>query len=320
MKAVVYNEYGSPGVLRIEDVEPPKLSEDRVLVRVRAASINAWDHDLLRGVPLSRIGGLRGPRHRILGGDVAGIVEEVGSAVDDFAVGDEVFGDIAWFGLGGFAELATAPAKALAPKPSAMSFEQAAAIPQAGVLALQGLRKHSALEAGSEVLVNGAGGGVGTFAVQLASSLGATVTAVDRAAKLERLRALGANDVIDFQTEDYTDGRGRYDLIIDPVGRRSVFANRRALSAQGRYVMIGGSIPRLLQVFALGPLFSTSNGKHLGVLQHKVSREDMVQLGEMVHADEVEPVIDSIFSLEDAPEAFQHFEAGDFVGKIVMTV
>ena len=320
MKAVVYNQYGSPDVLRLADVDPPTVGEDRVLVRVRAASINSWDWDELRGFFLARVGAPRTPKREILGGDIAGVVEKVGSAVTDLSVGDEVFGDNAWFGMGGFAELAAVPARALASKPADLTFEQAAAIPQAGVLALQGLSKKPSLGPGLEVLVNGAGGGVGTFAVQIASKQGATVTAVDKAGKLDKVRSLGAKEVVDYEQDDYTRAKGRYDLIIDPVGRRSIFANRWALSAQGEYVMIGGSFPRLLQVFAMGPILSREDGRQLGVLRHRVDRDDMIRLGEMVTKGDIKPIIDSVFALDAVPDAFQHYLSGEFVGKIVIRI
>jgi NADPH:quinone reductase-like Zn-dependent oxidoreductase len=250
MKAVVYTQYGQPDVLEFKDVAQPAPKDGEVLIRVYASSVNSWDWDRLRGTPLlTRLdGGLLKPRHTILGADVAGRIESTGSSVTHFLPGDEVFGDLSGCGWGGFAEYDCARESMLAVKPADLTFEEAAAVPQAAVLALQGLRKGGRIRRGRRVLINGAGGGVGTFAVQIAKALGAEVTGVDSTAKLEMLRSLGADHVIDYTREDFTRNGKRYDLILDVVAVRSIVNYRRALRRNGTYVMVGGSTTTLLQV------------------------------------------------------------------------
>ncbi|MCH8089835.1 MAG: NAD(P)-dependent alcohol dehydrogenase, partial [Chloroflexi bacterium] len=252
MKAIVYHKYGLPDVLGFEEVEKPTPRDDEVLVKVHAASINSWDWDLLRGRPVVRMWGLFKPKYTIPGSDIAGRVEAVGRKVKQFQPGDEVYGDLSGCGWGGFAEYVCGRENALALKSTSMTFEEAAAVPQAGLLALQGLRDKIEIRPGHKVLMNGAGGGVGTFAIQIAKNLGAEVTGVDSARKFDMIRSLGADHVIDFAIEDFTKNGQQYDLILDVVASRSMFDYKRALSPHGTYVMIGGSGARILQVMLLG--------------------------------------------------------------------
>lgn len=321
MRALVYETYGQPDVLRIEEVEIPKPKEHEVLIAVHAASVNSWDWDLLRGKPfVNRIGGMRRPRYRILGADIAGRVIAVGAAAKRFRPGDEVFGDISGCGWGGFAEYVCADEKALTPKPEGISFEQAAAIPQAAVLALQGLRDKGKLAKGSHVLINGAGGGVGTFGIQYAKLHGAVVTGVDRAEKLETLLSVGADHVVDYMNEDFTAGDKRYDLILDVVGNRSVFAIQRALQQGGTYVMVGGPFPRIFQTLLTAPLTAKLQKKTLGLLIHKPNHEDQLIWRSLVETGQVKPVIDRVYSLGDAAKAFEYFGQGRAIGKVVVRI
>jgi NADPH:quinone reductase-like Zn-dependent oxidoreductase len=265
MRAVVYDRYGPPDVLRLEDVPKPSPGTGQVLVKVAATSVNLSDWETLRGSPLySRIGGLRYPARRILGSDIAGWVDAVGPAVTRFRPGDEVYGDNLML-KGGFADYAIAPEAALARKPSALSFAEASAIPQAGVIARQGT---DGVTAGQRVLINGAGGGSGSFAIQLAKRLGAEVTGVDNADKLDFMRSVGADKVIDYRSEDFTRS-GPYDLILDLVAHRSVFAYRRALARGGRYRCVGGSVRALLRVLTIGSVIGGLTHRRLGVLAVK---------------------------------------------------
>ncbi|GLX70264.1 NAD(P)-dependent alcohol dehydrogenase [Paenibacillus glycanilyticus] len=321
MKALIYEAYGTPEVMQITEVDVPKPKDHEVLIEVHAASVNSWDWDLLRGKPyITRIGGFRTPRFPILGADVAGVVIATGSAATRFQPGDEVFGDLSGCSWGGFAEYVCAHEKALTLKPGKTNFEQAAAIPQAAVLALQGLRNNGNLQHGHKVLLNGAGGGVGTFALQYAKLFGAEVTAVDDASKLEMLRILGADHVLDYRQEDFT-ARGRqYDLILDVVGTRSVFKIKRALKKGGTYVMIGGTMPRLVQTLLAAPVIRRLERKRMTILVHKPNHEDQQVWKELVEAGHVAPVIDRLYGLDDAAEAIRYFGEGKFKGKIVVRI
>ncbi|MUT64658.1 zinc-binding dehydrogenase [Paenibacillus sp. NEAU-GSW1] len=319
MKALVYEKYGTPDVLRIEDANIPVPKEHEVLIAVHAASVNSWDWDLLRGKPyLTRLGAFRKPRYRILGADVAGRVAAVGSAVRRFQPGDEVFGDLSGCGWGGFAEYVCASEEALTLKPDGLSFEQTAAIPQAAVLALQGLRDQGKLQKGQRMLINGAGGGVGTFAIQYAKWLGAEVTAVDQAGKLELLRTVGADQAIDYRKEDFTASGPQYDLILDVVGTRSVFEIKRALKSGGTYVMVGGTMPRLLQALLSSPFIAWLERKNVKILVHKPNHNDQLAWKELAEAGQVMPVIDKSYSLDDAVQALRYFGEGQFKGKVVV--
>jgi NADPH:quinone reductase-like Zn-dependent oxidoreductase len=318
---MVYTRYGGPDDLHLQAVPTPSPNANEVLVHIHASSINAWDWDLLRGRPyLTRLsGGFRGPKHRIIGADVAGRIEAVGEGVTRFQPGDTVFGDVSGSGWGGFAQYVSVQESVLATMPDGLTFEQAAAIPQAGVLALQALRKLEPLD-GQRLLIIGAGGGVGTFAVQLARNQGAIVTVVDRADKLDMLRSLGASRTLDFQTEDFADAAQSQDAIVDMVMQRSLLDYQRVLAPGGRLVVVGGQTGRIFQMLALGPVLSRASGKRLGLLIHRPNRTDLETLGELVATGQVVPVIDRTYPLARLPEAFRSFGAGNVRGKVVISV
>ncbi|MBO7744458.1 NAD(P)-dependent alcohol dehydrogenase [Paenibacillus sp. MWE-103] len=319
MTAMVYDTYGSPEVLRIEEVDIPVPEDHEVLIEVHAASVNSWDWDLLRGKPyLTRLGGFRKPRYRILGADIAGRVITAGAKVKRFRPGDEVFGDLSGCGWGGFAEYVSASEEALTPKPAGLSYEQAAAIPQAAVLALQGMRDKGNLRNGHRVLINGAGGGVGTFAVQYAKLHGAEVTGVDSAGKLDMLRSVGADYVLDYTKDDFTTIGQRYDLILDVVGNHSVSAVKRALASGGTYVMVGGSLHRILQALLAAPLSAWLERKKIAILVHKPNHDDQMVWKALVEAGQVVPVIDRQYPLRDAAQAMRYHGEGRAKGKIVV--
>ena len=320
MKAVVRDSYGTPGVLELRDVAKPTPSAGQVLVRVLAASVNDWDWGMLRGSPENRLlGGFLRPKVHVLGCDIAGRVEAVGAGVTAFRPGDEVYGDLSSSGFGAFAEYVCAPAAGLARKPAGMTFEQAAAIPQAGMLAVQGLIDVGRIRSGQKVLLNGAGGGVGTFALQIARLYSAEVTVVDKPGKLDMLRAMGADHVIDYLTEDFTKSGKRYDLILDAKTDRSPFAYVRALNPDGTYVTVGGSIPRLLQALVLGLLIARLHHKHVRIVGLKTNK-DLAYMNELFEAGKLQPVLDGPYTLADLPEAFRFFGTGDHRGKIIVTM
>ena len=321
MKAIVYQKYGSPDVLELQEIQKPTPKENEVLVKVHASSVNDWDWGLLRGTPFVNrlLFGILKPRIKILGVDIAGLVEAVGRNVKQFQQGDEVFGDLCACGWGGFAEYVCARENALALKPASMTFEQAAAVPQAAVLALQGLRYKRQIQPGQKVLINGAGGGAGTFAVQIAKSFGAEVTGVDRTSKLDLMRSIGADHVIDYTQEDFTKNGQRYDLILDVAAYHSIFDYKRALSPRGIYVMVGGSMARIFQVMFLGPWFSMTGRKKMGILAHNPNK-DLAFLKELFETGKVVPVIDRRYKLSEVPEALRYFGEGHAKGKIVITL
>jgi NADPH:quinone reductase-like Zn-dependent oxidoreductase len=320
MKAVVYYEYGPPEVLRLAEVEKPVPKETEVLIKVHAASINGSDREGLIGKPLyARLGGLRRPRHPILGSDVAGRVEAAGRNVKEFRPGDEVFGEIPGY-HGGFAEYARVPEKNLIRKPACLTFEEAASIPQGGVIALRGIRDDGQVQPGQKVLINGAGGSAGTFAVQLAKLYGAEVTGVDNAAKLDFLRSLGADHAIDYTREDFTKNGKQYDLILDVIAVRPAFAYQRALSPGGTYFAVGGSVATLFQILLLGPFIRRRTGKNLRILAVPQNRKDLISITELIEAGKVLPVIDRTYPLSEVPEAFRYIAEGRAKGKIVITV
>ena len=324
MKAIRRDRYGPPDILELSDIEKPVAGPGEVLVRVRAASLNQADLDYLLGKPfLTRMGtGLRTPTNLGLGLDVAGQVEAVGTDVTAFQPGDEVFGDLTECGYGAFAEYACAPEHAWAHKPANLTFEEAATIPQAAILALQGLKRGERIKPGSRVLVNGASGNVGPFAVQIAKAFGAHVTGVCSTAKMDLVRGLGVDAVIDYSREDYTRNGQRYDWIVDVAGNRSILDNRRALKPGGVYVMVGGPTSRILQALLLGPLISLAGSRKTGLmLWWKVfKKEDVVLLKELIEAGKISPVIDRTYSLADVPEALRYLQEGHARGKVVITV
>jgi NADPH:quinone reductase-like Zn-dependent oxidoreductase len=292
------------------------------LVKVHATSLNAADFETLRGVFVIRIAAPRKPMYKILGTDIAGRVEAVGVNVKQFQPGDEIWGDLSYpLGFGTFAEYVCIPEKALRLKPASMSFEEAAAIPTAGVVALQNLCAKRPVQSGQKVLINGAGGGVGTFAVQLAKYFGAEVTGVDSARKLDMLRSIGADHVIDYTQKDFTKSEQLYDLILDVVAYRSIFAHRRVLSPTGIFIYVGGSTAAIFQALLLGPLVSKIGSKKVGVGMWKPnSKEDLDFLTELFEAGKVVPVIDRRYPLSEVPEALRYLEGGHALGKIVITV
>ena len=320
MKAIVYTKYGPPETLQLEEVAKPTPKDDEVLIKVRAVSVNRSDWEGLRGKPLyARLGGLLRPRRQILGSDIAGRVEMAGRKVRRFQPGDEVFGDI-MPRLGGFAEYVCAREGALALKPASMTFEEAAAIPQAAVIALQGIRDKGQLQPGQKVLINGAGGGAGTFAVQLGKMYGAEVTGVDNTGKLDFVRSLGADHVIDHTQEDFTKNGKQYDLILDIVAHRSVFSYKRALRSGGRYLLAGGSVATMLQILLLGPWISMIESKKIRILAVRPNTEDVDFVKELIEAGRVMPIIDKTFPLSEVPEAIGYVGDGRAQGKVVITM
>ncbi len=322
MKAVVYTKYGSPDVLQLKEVEKPTPKDNEVLIRIHAASANAADWHLLRGDPfLLRLGyGLLKPNNTILGADIAGRVEAVGNNVTQFQPGDEVFGDISGCGLGGFAEYVSVPEHAVISKPASMTFEEAAAVPMAAVTALQGLRDKGQIQPGQKVLIHGASGGVGTFAVQIAKAFGAEVTAVCSTSKVDMVRSLGADHVIDYTQEDFTKNGQRYDLILAANGDRSMFEYKRALARKGRYVVIGGSMTQIFQAMLLGPLLSMAGRQNIGNVRARPNQKDLACMKELLEAGKVIPVIDRCYPLSETAEAIRYLEAGHARGKVVITV
>lgn len=320
MKAIVFTKYGTPDVLELKEVERPVPGDDEVLVRVHAASINDWDWGLLTGTPFvgRLLYGLLKPKRTILGSDIAGRIESVGRDVKRFQPGDEVYGDLSgrW---GGFAEYVCAPEEALALKPGSMSFEQAAAIPQAAMLAVQGLLDRGHLQRGQKVLINGAGGGVGTFAVQIARLKGVDVTGVDSAGKLDMMRSIGFDHVIDYARDDFTRNGQLYDLILDVKTNRSLFEYTRALRPNGVYVTVGGSFVRLMEALLVGPWIKMISKKHIRLVALKPNK-DLAYMNELFEAGKVKPVIERPYNLEQVPEAFKLFGRAEHKGKIVITV
>ncbi|MDH3458799.1 MAG: NAD(P)-dependent alcohol dehydrogenase [Gemmatimonadota bacterium] len=324
MKAIVYHNYGSPAVLRCEEVEKPAAGVNQVLIRVHAASVNALDSHLRSAdIMLVRLtgGGLLKPKVRSLGADLAGRVEAVGSNVRQFQPGDDVFGT----GVGAFAEYACAREGALVLKPATMTFETAAAVPIAALTALQGLRDNGQIQPGQKVLIQGASGGVGTFAVQIAKSFGAEVTAVCSTRNLDMARSIGADHVIDYTQEDFTCNGQRYDLILAVNGYRPILAYRRALSPMGRFVLVGASSAHLLQALVqamlLGPLISRTGTQKMGFMgQAKVDQKDLLFVRELIETGTVEPVVDRCYPLSETAEAFRYLEEVHARGKVVITV
>ena len=320
MKAIVLTRYGSPDYFELKEVAKPNPKDNEVLIKVFAASINSWDWEILIAKPfVNRLmaGLLKPKRIKILGCDIAGLVEAVGKNVKQFQPGDEVFGDLSSCGWGGFAEYVCARDNALALKPDSMTFEQAAAIPQAGLLALQALRYREQVQSGQKVLFNGAGGGVGTLGIQIAKSFGADVTGVDSTDKLNIMRSSGADHVIDYTQEDFTKSGKHYDRIIDVKATRSVSDYKRALSHGGVFVMVGGSSSLVNKLLFLGPWISITESKKVGLLLHKAN-EGIVFMKELFEAGKVVPVIDRSYSLNEVAEALRYYGKGQVKGKIVI--
>ncbi len=318
---MAFIKYGPPDALQFKEVEKPTPKNKEVLVRVHAAGVNAWDWELLRGTPFVNrlMFGFFKPRLEALGADMAGQVEAVGRDVHRFKPSDEVFGDLSQCGWGGFAEYVCASEDALSLKPPTITFEQAAAIPQAAVMALQSIKGIGRVRQGQRVLINGAGGGVGSFAVQMAKSKGAHVTGVDSARKLEMVRSIGADRVIDYLQEDYTRSPQRYDLILDTAVHRSLFDSLGVLNPGGTYIIVGGSIPRIVQIMLLGVPVSMIGSKKVRILGLKPNK-DLTCIGELVEAGKITPAIDRRFPLSEVPAALRYFGEGQVRGKIVITM
>ena len=319
MKAVVYDSYGSPDVLRLEDVQIPIPGADEVLVKVHAVSINSWDWDMLTGRPFEYrlFGGLLKPkRNKIHGCDIAGEVEAIGDNAKHFKVGDEVFGDLAEDGWGAFAEYTCAGENRLTHKPSSMAFEEAACLSHGGNLAVQGLIDFGRIKPGQQVLINGGGGSTGTLAIQIAKLFDVEVTGVDRTEKLDLMRTLGADQVIDYTKDDFTKKGRQYDLIFDVKTSRSIFEYKRALRPNGTYVTVGGKTARILQLI----LFRKLLRKHKMHMVGYKANKDLKYLVELFEAGKLKLVLDKCFPLQETANAFRYFGEGRFKGKIVVTI
>jgi NADPH:quinone reductase-like Zn-dependent oxidoreductase len=324
VKAIVNYEYGSPDVLRLEEVDKPTPKDNEVLIEVHAASLNTGEWYYLTGKPfLVRLdpGGLTKPNVNILGGDVAGRVAAVGPNVKQFQIGDEVYGDNSNTGMGAFAEFVCAPENVITNKPGNLSFEQAAAVPSAGVTALQGMRDSGEIAAGQKVLIVGASGGVGTFAVQLAKSYETEVTAVCSTGKIDLVRSLGADHIIDYTKEDFTQSEQRYELILGINGYHPLADYKRALSPEGTYVCVGGTMPQLFLSMLLGPIVSEKGGRQIRNMGSvRINQGDLVAMKELLEAGKVVPIIDRSYPLSETADAFGYLGAGHAKGKIVITV
>ncbi|KKK38166.1 alcohol dehydrogenase [Mesobacillus campisalis] len=322
MKAIVSPRYGSPDVLEVREVDKPVPKENEVLVKVHAASLNYGNLVLLKGEPfLARFAfGLLKPKYLIPGGDIAGRVEAVGKDVSGFQQGDEVFGDLSGSGWGGFAEYVSVPEVALAIKPAMLSFEEAAAVPMAAVTALQSLRDKGKIQPGQKVLIYGASGGVGTFAVQIAKSFGAEVTAVCSTRNVELVGSLGADYVIDYKKENFPVKTERYDLIIGVNGYQPISIYKQALNPHGTFVHVGGSGAQMFQAMAFGPWISMTEGKKVGSFLQRANQKDLLFIKQLIESGKVKPVIDRCYQLSEVPDAFTYFAEGHAQGKVVITV
>jgi NADPH:quinone reductase-like Zn-dependent oxidoreductase len=322
MKAIVYTEYGSPDVLQLKEIKKPIHKDDEVLVKIHAASVNSSDVSMSRGEPfLARLwSGILKPKYQILGSDIAGQVEAVGKNVKQLQPGDEVFGDISGCGWGGFAEYVSVPENTLALKPANLTFEEAATVPQAAVVAFQGLRDKGQIKSGQKVLINGASGGIGTFAVQIAKSFGTEVTGVCSTRNLDMVRSIGADHVIDYTQVDFTQNGQRYDLIFTVVGNHSIFDFKRALTPEGTYVGSVNSTALIFQAMLLGPFISMTGNKKFVSLMAQANKEDLVFLKELLKAGKVVPVVDRRYPLSEVPDAVRYYGEGHAQGKVIITM
>ncbi len=323
MRAAVCSRYGPPEALQVMEVDRPVPKDDEVLVRVRAACINKADWIMIRGKPFAvrLMGpGLFKPKNEIPGSDVAGQVEAVGRNVKEFHPGDKVFGDLFEFGQGGYAEYACASEDAFSTMPENITFEEAAAVPMAAITALQAIRDEGKIQSGQKVLIYGASGGVGTFAVQIAKWFGAEVTAVCSTRNLDIARSLGADHIIDYTKEDFTKNGQYYDLIIGVNGYRSIFNYKRALNPEGVYVMVGGRGPQLVQAMLLGPLISATGSRKVRSVSAMLNKKNMDFMGELLNTGKVVSVIDRRYPLDEVDKAFRYFEDGQARGKLVITL
>ena len=321
MKAIILKEYGLPNLLEIGDVAKPVPNDDEVLVKIHSASINDWDWGLVRGKPfvIRLFFGLRKPKINIPGVDVSGKIEAVGVKVNSFNIGDEIYCDLSECGCGGFAEYVCVPEKVLCRKPSSISHNDASALPHAGLLALQGLVEKGKVKSGQSVLINGAGGGVGTLGIQILKPYGVQVTGVDSSDKLDLMRSLGYDSVMDYKKTDFTETGEKYDLILDTKSNRSVFKYVRSLNKNGTYITVGGSMQRLLEVALLGRIISLFTRKKLSVLFHKPNR-GLDQLSNLVEKGQLNPVIDGPHGFDEIPRLIQYLGEGKHLGKIVVEI
>jgi NADPH:quinone reductase-like Zn-dependent oxidoreductase len=320
MKAIIYEKYGTPDLLHLAEVATPIPSDDQILIKIHAVSINGVDWENLTGKPLyARAGGLIKPGNKILGSDIAGVVEFVGKDNTEFRAGDEVFGELPLY-HGGFAEYVCTTGKTMALKPASLTFEQAAAIPQAGVIALRGILDNGRVQPGQKILINGAGGSAGSVAVQLAKLYGAEVTGVDNAGKLDFLRSLGADHVIDYTREDYTNNGKQYDLILDLAAYRSIFAYQRALAPNGTFLLVGGSTALIFQILLMGPRIKRTTTKTMRILAVPQDRKDLIAITELVEAGKIALVIDRQYAFSEVPEAMRYVGERCAKGKVVIAV
>ena len=320
MQAIVYGKYGNPDVLQLKEVEKPIPKPDEVLIKVQAVALNASDMEFLRGEPAYvKMWGLWKPKYQILGSDIAGTIEAIGEKATNFKIGDEVFCDLL-YKWGGLAEYICAAEKELVLKPKEMTFQMAAAIPQAGTVALQALRDKGQIKAGQKVLINGAGGGTGTFAIQLAKYFGATVTGIDNRGKLALMLSVGADQVMDYTKDDFSKNEERYDLIVDFVAHRSIFDYKKVLKPNGRYVLVGGSIKRLLQALFIGPVIGLTSNKKMGFLAHEQNKKDIETMLNFYKTGKVVPIIEKSYPLAEVPTAFWELMKGEVKGKLVIKI
>ncbi|MDH5603323.1 MAG: NAD(P)-dependent alcohol dehydrogenase [Cyclobacteriaceae bacterium] len=322
MKAITYQQYGGPEVLQLTSLEKPTPGEKEVLVKVHAASLNALDWRMMRASPffLRLMQGLWKPKNGRLGADMAGTIEAVGPGVTKYTMGDEVFGDILPAGGGAFSEYVRVDEEAVVPKPGNITFEDAASLPVAGLTALQGLRDLGKIRSGQKVLINGASGGVGSFAVQLAKLYDTEVTAICSTGKADMVRSLGADHVIDYTREDFARNEKQYDLIFAANGDRPVSVYKKSLTPEGRYICAGGSMRQLFQAMLLGPWVTIGTRKKTGVVSARMNREDLLYLGGLVASGKLEPMIDRQYKLEEAREAIRYLDEGHVLGKVILTM
>jgi NADPH:quinone reductase-like Zn-dependent oxidoreductase len=323
MKAIITSKYGPPEILSLEDVEKPVPKDDEILIKIHAASLNAFDwHLQTADIFLVRFmgGGFTKPKNKIPGADIAGTIETVGANVKLFKPGDEVYGDLGSYNCGGFAEYVCARESLVSRKPSNLSFEEAAAVPMAAITALQGLRDNGHIKPGQKVLINGASGGVGSYAVQIAKVFGAEVTAVCSTGKIDIATSIGADHVIDYTKVDFTKNGKLYDLIFAANGYNPILKYKRSLKPGGRYVMAGGKAPQMFEALLLGPLASITGNKKMGVVSASINTKDLDYIRELIEAGKIKPVIDKRFPLEKLPEALAYLGEGHAAGKVVITI
>ncbi len=322
MKAITFRKYGGPEALNLEEVEKPSPAENEVLIKVNSASLNKSDRYVINGEPffLRFSTGLTKPKKIIPGSDMAGTVVETGKNVTDLKPGDEVYGDLSGSGFGAFAQYAVAPSDILALKPENISFETASSTPMAAVTALQGLRDHGKIGPGKKVIINGASGGVGSFAIQIAKTFGAEVTAVCSPSKTGKAKELGADYIIDYTKENFTEGEKLYDLVFAVGGYHRICHYKRVLTPAGRYVSAGGSMAQIFQAMLLGPLHSKKGGKQLKSMIAKPSKTDLEFLNTLFEEGKIKPVIEKVYSLNEMPDALRYLGEGHAAGKLVIKI